>query len=167
MWVRDTIHNVGPVAVNAQDMLLQWRTDMGLSSAFNLPDYTVYRTIVKCSFQLHLSAASYTSDSGVALGAFVDSDLQVQTNSLLPPLTGQYLQKFMVWDKWFLFEAIQNSPTAATVAAQFYTGYKMYDMKTRRKLGLTDSVWFIVQPTGNVILDQFDLWWNILVRVPG
>lgn len=166
MWIRDTVHNVGPIAVNANDLMIAWRNDMSLSANFNLPDFTVYRVIAQLSLSYHLSAASYSSDTGCWVGVFADSSLQTQTASLFTG-TGQYIQKYMLWDKLMHSEGQMNTPFAAVTTASVYTAYKRWDIKTRRKLGETDSVFLVTQPAGNMILDQYDINWNLLLRVPG
>ncbi len=165
MWVRDTHHNVGPVAVNSDDWLFDWRTDMSLSANFNLPDFTVYRTIMQVSLQYHLSAAAYPADTGCWFAVYTDSSLQAQNVSVFTA-TQMYAQKYMLWYKIYHSEGQMFSPFAATVAASTYSLYKSFDIKTRRKLQLTDSVFSTLQPTGNMVLDQYDVSVNCLIRLP-
>lgn len=166
MWIRQTIHNVGPVAINSDDLMFTWRSDMSLSANFNLPDFTVYRVILQVSLLYHLSAAAYTSDTGAWVAMYSDSSLQAQNVSVFTA-TQMYAQRYMLWDKIYHAEGQMFSPFAATVAANTYTLYKRFDVKTRRKLQLTDSVFTTIQPTGNMVLDQYDTSWNLLIRVPG
>jgi len=166
MWIRDFNHNVGPVAVNSNDLMFAWRSDMSLSANFNIPDLTVYRSIVQVSLVYHLSAAAYTSDTGCWVALYADSSLQVQTNPVFLS-TNPYMQHWMLWDKMYHSEGQMNSPFTAVTTASVYTLYKKFDVKTRRKLQLTDSLFLTLQPAGNMILDQYDISFNVLIRVPG
>ena len=166
MWVRDTLHNVGPVAVNSNDLLFQWRTDLSLGANLNVNDFTVYRVLLKISLQYHLSAAAYPADTGCWCAVYTDSTLQTQNLSVFTGMQN-YAQRYMLWDKIYHSEGQMFSPFTAVVTASTYSLFEKYDIKTRRKLAESDSLFLTLQPTGNMVLDQFDITHNILIRTPG
>jgi len=161
-WARDTVDNAGPAGSNPTDLLAGYKASFGL--VFNLPDIVIWRVIIKISIDIHLSAAAYTSTSGVDLGIYVDDSVQTQEGD---PITNRYGEKYMMWDKLFLSEPLSMGLGAAAVTStNVYQLYKFYDIKSRRKMQPRDTLWLEMSNQGNVVMDQFSLFYSVLLRLP-
>lgn len=160
-WVRDHIHNTGPVNPNTNDLLANWKTSSGM--LFNVIDYTIWRIRIQVSISIHLTAATYNSQDGVFCGAYVESKNIAAFAT--GPQTNQYDERYLVWNNLYLSEVLMNNPFAAVTTANTYMLYKEYDVRSHVKpTSEQDTVFFQLEADGNVVMDTFDLTYTILLR---
>lgn len=134
---------------------------MGLT--LNLPDLVIWRIHIKISIDIHLATASYTAQNGAFVALFVDDSTQAQ----LTPLTNQYGQRYLMWDKIYLSEQAMNGMAiAAVTTTNTYQMYKTYDIRSRRKLLLQDTLFFQLVAHGQTVFDQFEVTYSVLLRIP-
>lgn len=152
---------MGPVNNNPSDLLAGWKLASGMK--LDVIDYTIWRIHIKVSISIHLTAASYSSDTGYAIGLFVDS-LNQPTFPVAFPFANQYDERFLIWDTLFLNEVVAQSPFAVTTTLNTYALYKEYDIKSHRKLNENDTLWFYANSRGNAQADEFDVLHRTLLR---
>lgn len=160
-WVRDHIHNSGPVNPNPTDLLANWKTSSGM--LFNIIDYTIWRIRIQVSISIHLSAAAYNSQDGVFLGSYVQS--KNLASFATGAQTNQYDERYLIWNNMYLSETLMNGPIAASTNANVYMLYREFDVRSHVKMNSEqDTLNLVLEQDGNVVMDSFDLTYTVLLR---
>lgn len=165
VWVRGTENDavpVNPPGMIAHDMLDKYRTTAGIT--LNIPEFTIWRIRISISCKFTLNPDTFTENSGILHALFVE---QADLTKVPFPVTEPYNEKYLMYDMYYAAEQIIQgaTPVAAPAAANQFASYRVYDIKSHRRLGnLNDTLWVVTQPTGNVSGMTTSWTYSILLR---
>src|SRR5712691_1487115 len=160
LWVRESGNVAVPGTNVNHDMMLDYRTNAGLTG--NLPEFTVWRIHVKVSIFFSYSPATYSSSSGAFVGLFVDD---VNTPLAAGGNAIAFEQQWLMWDILYAAEQemMANNGVVGTPVL-----YHEYDIRARRVLrALKDTLWLNIAPVGNASFTNVAFTQSTLLRVRG
>lgn len=170
IWVRGVNNNaaaISPPNIQTYDVLSTFRTTAGIT--LNIPEFTIWRIKIRISVQFGLSPDSMTASSGVLNTLLVEQIPTTAVPQTVPdPIVSPYNARWLMYDMFYVSEAIMNGlllPTAAPAGTNVLSYSRFYDIKARRRLGnLNDTLWVVLQPTGNVAQITSSVTYSILLR---
>ena len=151
--MRQAVDNAAPGATNTTDLLVGFKTTLGLTAQGTLPDFTIYRIHLKVAIAMHETAAA--ANNGASVAVYVDSFNQVA----LPAFVNPYDQQWLVFDEAYISEAKMNGGVTP------FNVVHTYDVRARRRvMNITDTLIIQIDAIGAAVLDSYSYVLSCLVR---
>ena len=168
IWVRDAVEQVSPVPSShfRRDILADFRTQAGLS--INLPGFTLGPFKIRIGIRFDITAATpnLTQADGYLVGLVVD---QVDATATLAPLPASVPNADWAWYQWYPLAPTDDVIVEAANAATNVQVVKTIeiDCKSMRKIEeVGQTMWLVVEGTGNAVIDEFTSYVQTLARLP-
>jgi len=143
--------------------MADFRTQMGIT--INLPGFTLgpFKIKIGIRFDITTAAVTFTQDDGYLVGLVKDNV------SATPPLPSAEPNADWAWWAWYPLvppEQVQLASTAVPATTTILRTLEI-DCKSMRKASeVGETMWLVVERTGNVVISEISEYTSTLVRLP-